>query len=57
MKTVLISLGIAFVVAALVYMTLPDQMYVEKAFNIIVLAFAGSATITWLLIRMRARKR
>lgn len=51
MKNILISLVAGFVVAVLVYLVLPDQMYVEKAFNIIVLSFAGATVVTWLIAR------
>ena len=51
MKNILISLAAGFVVAVLVYLLLPDQMYVEKAFNIIVLSFAGATVVTWLIAR------
>jgi hypothetical protein len=50
-----ISLSVAFLVAVLVYLALPNEMYVEKAENIIVLAFIGAAVITWLVI-MRKRR-
>lgn len=51
MKNILVSLVAGFVVAVLVYLVLPDQMYVEKAFNIIVLSFAGTTVVTWLIAR------
>jgi hypothetical protein len=55
MKRTFISLGVAFLVATLVYLALPPTMYVEKAGNIIVLAFIGAAVFTSLALR-RKRK-
>lgn len=52
MKRMFISLGVAFLVAALVWLTIivfAPNMYVEKAGNIIVLAFIGAAVVTSLL--------
>lgn len=57
MKAIFISLVVGFVVAVLVYLGLPDQMYVEKAFNIIVLSFAGATVATWLALRTRSAGR
>jgi multisubunit Na+/H+ antiporter MnhC subunit len=51
-----ISLGVAFLVAVLVYLALPNEMYVEKAGNIIVLAFIGAAVITWLMLMRKRRQ-
>jgi hypothetical protein len=56
MKRTLISIGVAFLVATLVYLALPAEMYVEKAGNIIVITFTGAAIVTSLLLR-RKRKR
>lgn len=53
MKPIFISLVVGIVVAILVYLALPDQMYVEKAFNIVVLSFAGAAVVTCLVARKR----
>lgn len=53
MKNILVSLAAGFVVAVLVYLILPDGMYVEKAFNIIILSFAGATVGTWLIARTR----
>lgn len=53
MKNILGSLAAGFVVAVLVYLILPDGMYVEKAFNIIILSFAGATVGTWLIARTR----
>lgn len=55
MKRTLISLGVAFLVAVLVYLALPSEMYVEKAGNIIVLAFISAAVVTWLMLLRRRR--
>ena len=58
MKRTFISLGVAFLVAALVYISIfffDPGMYVEKAFNILVAAFVGSAVVTSLVLR-RKRK-
>jgi hypothetical protein len=55
MKRTFISLGVAFLVAALVYLAIASfapTMYVEKAFNILAAVFIGSAVVT-LLILMR----
>lgn len=56
MKNTLISLAVAFLVAVLVYLVLPAKMYVEKAFNIIVLSFISSAVLTALVLRLRGRR-
>lgn len=56
MKNTFISLVVAFLVAALVYLALPSKMYVEKAFNIIVLSFLGTAILTALVLRLRSRR-
>lgn len=56
MKAVLIAFGVAFLVAALVYLALPDDMYVETAFNIIVLSFAGTGVTTFLVVKARAHR-
>lgn len=56
MKNTLISLAVAFLVAVLVYLVLPSKMYVEKAFNIIVLSFIGSAILTALVLRLRGSR-
>jgi hypothetical protein len=55
MKRTFISLGVAFLVATLVYLALPAEMYVEKAGNIIVLAFIGTIVVTWLLLKGQRR--
>lgn len=57
MKNTFISLVVAFLVAVLVYLALPSKMYVEKAFNIIVLSFIGSAIVTALVLRLSSRRR
>ena len=56
MKNTFISLVAAFLVAVLVYLALPSKMYVEKAFNIIVLSFIGTAIVTALVLRLRSRR-
>lgn len=56
-RKILISLGVAFLVAVLVYLVLPDRMYVEKALNVIVASFAVAAVITWLPLKGRGRQK
>ncbi len=56
MKNTFISLIVALVVAVLVYLTLPSKMYVEKAFNIIILSFIGTAILSALVLRLRGRR-
>jgi hypothetical protein len=55
MKRTFISLGVAFLVVVIVYLALPPNMYVEKAFNILVAAFVGSAVVTALVLGRRGR--
>jgi hypothetical protein len=55
MKRMFISLCVAFLVAVLVYLALPDTMYVEKAGNILVLSFIGTAVVTALALRRWGR--
>jgi hypothetical protein len=53
MKRTFISLGVAFLVAALVYLAIfifAPTMYVEKAFNILAVAFIGSAVFVALVL-------
>lgn len=53
MQKILISLGVAFLVALITYLSifmLAPTMYVEKAFNILVAAFLGSACLTLALL-------
>lgn len=57
MKRTFISLGVAFLVAVLVYLALPDTMYVEKAGNIIVLSFIGTAVVTAVALKLWSRER
>ncbi len=57
MKCTFISLGLASLVAALVYLALPPTMYVEKAGNIIVLSFIGTAVGTAIVLRRWPRNR
>lgn len=53
MKRALISLGVAFLVAVLVYLALPAKMYVETAGNIITISFIGAAVVTWVTLWLR----
>jgi uncharacterized membrane protein YhhN len=60
MKRTFISLVVAFLVAALVYISIfffDPGMYVEKAFNILAAAFIGSAVVTSLLLGLWNRHR
>jgi uncharacterized membrane protein len=59
MMRTFISLGVAFLVAALVWLTIivfAPTMYVEKAGNIIVVAFIGAAVVTLLALMRRPAK-
>jgi uncharacterized membrane protein YeaQ/YmgE (transglycosylase-associated protein family) len=53
MKRTFISLSVAFLVATLVYLALPNEMNAEKAGHLIVLAFIGAAVVAWLGLRVR----
>lgn len=56
----LISLAVAVLMTVLVYFGLGEfapNIYVEKALNILVAAFMGSAGLTWLLLRLRRNRR
>lgn len=58
MRRILISLGMAFLVAALVYVAivvLAPSMYAEKALNILAAAFIGTAGITLIVLMRRQR--
>jgi drug/metabolite transporter superfamily protein YnfA len=58
MKRTFTSLGVAFLVASLAWLTIivfTPTMYVEKAGNIIVLAFIGAAIITFMALRRRQK--
>ena len=60
MKRLFISLGVAFLVVALVYVSiffLDPGMNIEKALNIIVYSFVGSAVLTALVLGLRGRRR
>jgi len=60
MKTLFISLGVAFLTVAIVYILiffLDSGMNVEKAFNIIFYAFIGSGILTALVLTLRGRRR
>lgn len=55
-----ISLGVASVAALLVYILIfffNPGMYVEKAFNILVVVFVGSWGATTLVLRLRGSRR
>ena len=59
MKRTFISLGVGFVVVAVIYISIfffDPGMNVEKAFNIIVLSFIGSTVLTALVWRPRSRR-
>ena len=60
MKRTVISLGVGFLVVAIIYISIfffDPGMNIEKAFNIIVLSFIGSAVLTALVWRPRGRRR
>ena len=57
MKRTFISLGVAFMVAVVVYLALPATIYVEKAFNILTAAFIRSAILTSLALGVWSRHR
>lgn len=60
MKTVFISLGVAFLAVAIVYISiffLDPGMNVELAFNIIFYAFFGTGILTALVLTLRGRTR
>jgi len=60
MKTALISFGIAFLMAVLVYIAMlifATGMYVETVGNIIVLSSIGAGIVTALALRLRRRSR
>lgn len=59
MKTILISLGVAFLAVAIVYISiflLAPGMNVEQAFGIIFYAFIGSGILTALVLMLRGRR-
>jgi hypothetical protein len=59
MKRTFISLGVGFLVVAVIYISIfffDPGMNVEKAFNIIVLAFTSSTVFTALVWRPRSRR-
>lgn len=59
MRTTLISLSIAFVMAVLAWVSiifLDPGMNLDKAYNIIVLSFIGSAVLTALVLTLRGRR-
>jgi hypothetical protein len=60
MKRTFISLGVAFLVAVVVWLTIvifAPTMNVEKAGNIIVLSLIGSAVVTALVLGRWGRRR
>lgn len=60
MRTTFISLGTGLLIAVLVWasiISLDTDMNLDKAYNIIVLSFIGSAVLTALLLRLRHRPR
>jgi hypothetical protein len=60
MKRTFISLGVGFVVVAIIYISIfffDPGMNIEKAFNIIVVSFIGSVIVTALVWRPRSRRR
>ncbi|MEW6020884.1 MAG: hypothetical protein AB1807_01970 [Pseudomonadota bacterium] len=60
MKRMFISLGVGFVVVAVIYVSMfffDPGMNIEKAFNIIVLSFIGSTILTALVRRPRSRRK
>jgi hypothetical protein len=55
-RSLLISLGVAFLVATIAYVAifvLAPTMYVEKAFNILAATFFGTAVVTLLMLMRR----
>lgn len=59
MKRTLISLGVALLFTVLVDLSIiifNPTMYVEKVFNILAVSFIGTAIVTSLVLRSRARK-
>lgn len=60
MKTILVSLGVALLTVAIVYISiffLDPGMNVEKAFSIIFYAFIGSGILTAMVLMFRNRRR
>ncbi len=60
MKRMFISLGVGFVVVAVIWVSIfffDPGMNIEKAFNIIVLSFIGSTILTALVRRPRSRRK
>lgn len=59
MRTTFISLGIALLIAVLVWASiifLDPGMNLDKAYNIIVLSFIGSAVLAALVLTLRGRR-
>ena len=60
MRTTFISLGVALLAVAIVYIAIfffNPKMNVEKAFSIIFYAFFGSGILTALVLTLRGRRR
>lgn len=57
MKRTFISISFAFLVAVIVYLALPPTMNYEKALNILVAAFVGSAVVTASALGLWGRRR
>jgi ABC-type Fe3+-siderophore transport system permease subunit len=59
MRTTFISLGIALLLAALVWVSiifLDPGMNLDRAYNIIVCSFIGSAVLAALVLTLRSRR-
>lgn len=59
MRTTFISLGIALLIAVLIWaavVLLAPGMNLDKAYNIIVGSFIGSAVLAALVLRLRSRR-
>ncbi|MFC0253075.1 hypothetical protein [Massilia consociata] len=59
MRTTFISLGIALLIAVLVWASiifLDPGMNLDKAYNIIVCSFIGSAVVAALVLTLRGRR-
>jgi hypothetical protein len=60
MKSTLISIGVTFAVAVLIYIAMlifATGMYVETVGNIIVLSSISAGVVTFLTLRLRTNKR
>ena len=59
MKNILISIGVAFLVVSIVYIFIIffyPGMDIDSAFGLIVYSFAGSVTLTALVLRLRRHR-